>query len=976
MAKKKKTRDGGDVDDKTQTNFSPSTVFVGNLPYAFTDSQLEEAFSDVGPIRRCFMVAKSGSTEKRGFGYVQFAVTEDANRAIEVKNGFSVGGRIINVKHAMHRAPREQRRSKISEAANLENSLKSEEDKDGGTTKSEKDASNLAGGAVALKKNSEKQLEVRKAAKLHVDLEDKTGGSEKQRVARTVIFGGLINAKIAEDVLSQAREIGTVCSVAYPLPKEELEKQGLMQEGCKMDASAVLYTSVKSARAAVAVLHQKEIKGVVIWARQLGGEGSKTQKWKLIVRNLPFKAKVTEIKDMFSSAGFVWDVFIPHNSDTGISKGFAFIKFTSKSDAENAIQKFNGQTFGKRPIAVDWAVPKKIYTRCNNASLTPENGEGDETDGETESDTDVSSDDFEELNKKSKQPDSVDSASDYCNTTEKEDKPVEVNFDEEVDIARKVLKNLIGSSSKGTPTSCDDDSVLPKRNMEPNMDESVDMPNKVSDESAKASAVSRPGMPDKEELKSLKEIEEKEKLRRTIFIGNLPFEINNEEVEQRFSTFGEVQSFVLVRHPVTRRPKGTGFLMFKTTDAATAAISAANVASGVGIFLKDRKLIVLEALDKKAAHNKEIEKAKNEDHDHRNLYLAKEGLIFEGTAAAEGVSASDMLKRRMLERNKTTKLQSPNFHVSKTRLVIYNLPKSMNEKELKKLCIDAVRSRVTKQTPMIRQIKFLKDMKKGKVVTENHSRGVAFVEFSEHEHALVALRVLNNNPATFGHEHRPIVEFAVDNVKLLKLRKSKQRAQHETHGDPKDAQQTSDSNRPVSHPNEKKSRKRKSKGENRASNDAAVNKEDEVENRAISEATSDRCGAPKKRKHNPAFGRAKESPSKEMSGGSEQKGKGFKGNPKNEKRGRKPIDWQKPKSAEETNKKPKKRKPQDPTTGVEGENTRRKRPNKNKDPLGRDVVDKLDMLIEQYKSKYSQKGSNQTDGERKGLGQLRKWFQS
>lgn len=47
---------------------------------------------------------------------------------------------------------------------------------------------------------------------------------------------------------------------------------------------------------------------------------------------------------------------------------------------------------------------------------------------------------------------------------------------------------------------------------------------------------------------------------------------------------------------------------------------------------------------------------------------------------------------------------------------------------------------------MLMQIKFLKDMKKGKVVTKNHSRGVAFVEFTEHQHALVALRVLNNNP--------------------------------------------------------------------------------------------------------------------------------------------------------------------------------------------------------------------------------------
>lgn len=47
------------------------------------------------------------------------------------------------------------------------------------------------------------------------------------------------------------------------------------------------------------------------------------------------------------------------------------------------------------------------------------------------------------------------------------------------------------------------------------------------------------------------------------------------------------------------------------------------------------------------------------------------------------------------------------------------------------------------------QIKFLQNEKKGKVDTKNYSRGVAFVEFTEHEHALVALRVLNNNPGKY-----------------------------------------------------------------------------------------------------------------------------------------------------------------------------------------------------------------------------------
>lgn len=47
-----------------------------------------------------------------------------------------------------------------------------------------------------------------------------------KRVARTVILGGLLNADMAEDVHSRARECGTVCSTTYPFPKEELEYHG------------------------------------------------------------------------------------------------------------------------------------------------------------------------------------------------------------------------------------------------------------------------------------------------------------------------------------------------------------------------------------------------------------------------------------------------------------------------------------------------------------------------------------------------------------------------------------------------------------------------------------------------------------------------------------------------------------------------------------------------------------------------------
>ena len=48
------------------------------------------------------------------------------------------------------------------------------------------------------------------------------------------------------------------------------------------------------------------------------------------------------------------------------------------------------------------------------------------------------------------------------------------------------------------------------------------------------------------------------------------------------------------------------------------------------------------------------------------------------------------------------------------------------------------------------------------------SRGIGFVEFEEHEHALAALRTLNNNPEIFGKARRPIVEFAVEDARQVR----------------------------------------------------------------------------------------------------------------------------------------------------------------------------------------------------------------
>ncbi|KAL2920442.1 RNA-binding protein 28 [Bienertia sinuspersici] len=960
MGKNKKPKQGN------QTEHCPATVFISNLPFSFTNSQLEESFSDVGPIRRCFMVTKKGSTEHRGFGYVQFATAEDAGRAIEMKNGSPLDGRKIVVKHAAHRASLEQRRSKTNpaESNDAEKTTNAEdsaplvfeksptkhdiaESNDADKTGKTKDEKVSAPQGVEKHKKPPSKSEKgkspqppKKAKGLSVGPADVGASSEKQRVARTVIFGGLLNADMAEEVLRRAREIDGVCSVTYPLPKEELHQHGLAQDGCKLEAAKVLYASIRSARASVAALHQKEVNGGPVWARQLGGEGSKAQKWKIIVRNLPFKATAKELNEKFSGAGFVWDVFIPRNPETRLPKGFAFVKFTCKQDVEKAILKFNGQKFGSRTVAVDWAVPKNLYMAGATAAAKSDDGDPSDDNADSVADDDASENDDSGLVTKDEPSDGAHSDSDV------EEKDASVTFEEEAELSRKVLQNVITSSGKETlPSSNMSSDLNSVKAVSSNEKPLVESAQAIQAKSGKASGGERTGS---------KSLNDEDDLSRTVFINNLPFDLDPEELKQRFSCFGKVQSFFPVVHPITKRPRGTGFLKFTKPDAADAAVSAASDVPGLGIFLKGRQLKVLKALDKKSADEKALEKSNKENEDHRNLYLAKEGLIVEGTPAAEGVSADDLTKRQMLYQKKMSKLQSPNFHVSKTRLVIYNLPKSMTVKQLKKLCVDAVTSKASKQSPVIRQIKFLSDVKNGKV--KHHSRGVAFVEFVEHQHAIVTLRVLNNNPETFGPQHRPIVEFAVDNVQTLRKRDLKINDQLQKAGD--------DTLTSPTKSNIENSRKRKSWDDKKLRSDEKIGKKI-VEGRKTLEGNRD----------DEAASEANQMNKKQRFRRREDKNNQEKKQIHNKlPQHRNTIaDAQKPELSMPNDKKSKKRNVNKISEeGSEGKTQRKKLRKNNKD-----AVDKLDVLIEQYRSKFSQKSSDKPDGEKQGFRQqTKRWFQT
>ena len=66
-------------------------------------------------------------------------------------------------------------------------------------------------------------------------------------------------------------------------------------------------------------------------------------------------------------------------------------------------------------------------------------------------------------------------------------------------------------------------------------------------------------------------------------------------------------------------------------------------------------------------------------------------MIEEGSAAWDTMSPADRAKRKRAAAEARTKLRSPNFFLSRTRLCLRNLPPALSEKALKDLVIAAVR---------------------------------------------------------------------------------------------------------------------------------------------------------------------------------------------------------------------------------------------------------------------------------------------
>ncbi len=72
-----------------------------------------------------------------------------------------------------------------------------------------------------------------------------------------------------------------------------------------------------------------------------------------------------------------------------------------------------------------------------------------------------------------------------------------------------------------------------------------------------------------------------------IYVGNLSYDVTEEELRQEFLAFGEVESVNIITDKYSGRPKGFGFVEMPSVSEGQAAIDGLN-----GKILKERTLNV------------------------------------------------------------------------------------------------------------------------------------------------------------------------------------------------------------------------------------------------------------------------------------------------------------------------------------------------------------------------------------------------
>lgn len=704
-----------------------NTLFVTRIPYHVTNTDLETFFSDIGPLRRAFVVTDKETHKSKGVGYVTYTDAADAEKALEKLQGASLDGskRHIQLQWADRKA----------------------DFKSG--------------------KSTELKSTPTQATSRHVVLPDRDPDA-----ARTIVISGLAGCTPAADVKTiykRVRKIGDVEQVKFA------EHEGSESN----DVAFVRFRTPNHAMKAINKLHAHQFKGSLLSVElkkrtdgalrremhmrddtrkkqhsiqeQIEQFSGKTlpvhqnhldHASRLIVRNLPFDMSMEDLRAVFLPYGALYNVSLPTDESSGKGRGFAFIWYVSKSDAAKAMEAINGVSL--RHGAAEQARLKKAQGKNGREAAKKALADVHKT-------------------AQPARPVAVDwslSQKDWMAQAEEES-------DEETSPKRKSMD--MSDEEDGNEESENDDTEAKER------------PTLAPPEAGTTLFIRNlPYQATEQELKDLFRS-----------FGPLRYaRITMDPVTNRsrgtgFICFWKRESAdALLRdaeivHQETSAPDAhIKSNPFKVPSVITADPSAPLVAR---FSLHGRVLHVVRAVTRETASSLETTARKErEKGDKRNTYLLREGVPFPNTQLAASLSDAERERRmRSFSIRRAQLGANPSLHISKTRLAVHQLPLFVTNKMLKRIALHAVRA-FNDEVKEGKRVDLDKDEKDDKTLSANakqpteakhrpppsvvvqskvvlqservdpltgqgRSRGYGFLEMRSFAHALKVLRWANAN---------------------------------------------------------------------------------------------------------------------------------------------------------------------------------------------------------------------------------------
>ncbi|PVU96056.1 hypothetical protein BB559_002506, partial [Furculomyces boomerangus] len=338
-----------------------STLFVRGIPPNANNQQLEEFFSEIGPIRSCFIVnekkaepvlnteadtkeepsdptpkpsLKEEKSASKGFGFVQYVLYDDAKTALD-----TLEGKLFLEKHKLK----------------LEFAIKKG-----------------APGETVPHPNKRKPKSELKKEKF--PKKQKASDSKDNHFVKISDIKDGISLK---ELKHKIRKFGTIKQIVY---SKDPEQKILPIDKGKGTALVEYSTSVEALRS-IKSLNNHIFKGEIIKA-ELPIKNDKNAQ--LIIRNLSFKIRESDLFTIFSKYGLVERVSLPRKYTGGPLRGFAFVQMNEVENAKKALEELNGTTLSDRTVAIDWAKSKDEYDELEKPKSDENEEDEDSEDEENE----------------------------------------------------------------------------------------------------------------------------------------------------------------------------------------------------------------------------------------------------------------------------------------------------------------------------------------------------------------------------------------------------------------------------------------------------------------------------------------------------------------------------------------------------------------------------------------------------------------